>query len=377
MANICILTTAHSPDDDRIYHREAVSLARAGHAVTIIAPWKGNALSPVGVRLVGVHRMHGRLSRMLLSACQVFQMALKQAAHVYHFHDPELLPWMMVAARYGRQVIYDVHEYYAHSTLTKAWLPPVARPAVAGALKRLENTASRRFAGIVTVNEHMADLFREVNARVVSVGNYPPSWFLNMCRRPTRPIEGRITYVGALNRERGCALIQAAMPLVRKQVPNASCLILGPVDCAGFDDEYAHLDQAGPAGAINWQGIVEFAEVPAYLSRAQVCWLPWQCTPNNDRGTPAKLFEYMSAGRPVVASRLGRVGPMIEETRCGIVVAPLNAQAHADAICYLLNHPQEAAAMGTRGRRAVEERYNWETEERKLLNLYERVLSGT
>ena len=55
-------------------------------------------------------------------------------------------------------------------------------------------------------------------------------------------------------------------------------------------------------------------------------------------------------------------------------IDPLNVEDIAKAIRWIIEHPTEAEHMGKNGRRAVEERYNWGTEEKKLLDLYEKIL---
>jgi len=87
-----------------------------------------------------------------------------------------------------------------------------------------------------------------------------------------------------------------------------------------------------------------------------------------------KLFEYMSAGIPVVASNFPLWKEIVEGNNCGICVDPLKPKEIADAIRYLLEHSEEAKEMGENGRKAVEEKYNWETESKKLLQIYRELL---
>ena len=83
-----------------------------------------------------------------------------------------------------------------------------------------------------------------------------------------------------------------------------------------------------------------------------------------------KLFEYMSTCLPVIASDLPLLREIVNGTGCGLLVDPLDPQAIAEAIEYMLTHPEEAATMGRRGREAVESHYDWSFEEKKLLALY-------
>ena len=82
------------------------------------------------------------------------------------------------------------------------------------------------------------------------------------------------------------------------------------------------------------------------------------------------MFEYMSAGVPVIASHFPLWREIIEGNDCGLCVDPLDPAAIAKAIDYLVTHPQEAERMGRNGQRAVAEKYNWGIEEAKLLQLY-------
>jgi len=86
------------------------------------------------------------------------------------------------------------------------------------------------------------------------------------------------------------------------------------------------------------------------------------------------LFEYMSAGLPVIASNFPAWRTLIEQAGCGLTVNPLNVREIADAITWILEHPAEAEAMGKRGQAAVLSTYNWDTQVASLLDLYERLL---
>ena len=94
---VCILTSVHTPFDTRIFHKQAKSLLKAGYDVTLIAQHDKDELVG-GIRMVALPKPKNRLWRML-GTWRVFKLALKQKAEIYHFHDPELLPWGWLLAR--------------------------------------------------------------------------------------------------------------------------------------------------------------------------------------------------------------------------------------------------------------------------------------
>jgi glycosyltransferase involved in cell wall biosynthesis len=89
---------------------------------------------------------------------------------------------------------------------------------------------------------------------------------------------------------------------------------------------------------------------------------------------PVKMFEYMAAGIPAIASNFPLWREIVEGNNCGICVDPLNVNEIADAMNWIFNNPYEAMKMGENGRRAVENKYNWEQEAIKLRKIYEGLL---
>ena len=85
------------------------------------------------------------------------------------------------------------------------------------------------------------------------------------------------------------------------------------------------------------------------------------------------MFEYMAAGIPVLASDFPLWRCIVEEANCGMLVDPLDPEAIAKGMQWFIEHPDEALEMGQSGRRAVEERYNWEKEFPKLQALYDSI----
>jgi glycosyltransferase involved in cell wall biosynthesis len=374
---VFILTSVHEPFDPRIFHKQARSLAAAGYRVTLLAPHPCDEVVD-GVRVWGLPPPHSRAGRPLVHV-RMLARALRSRADVYHFHDPELLPLGWLLTRLTRRpVVYDAHEYYRDEIATRPWLPRLLRRPVANTVHRIESVVARRIAAVVAVNEHMAAGFRQRGARCVTLHNYPPlSYFppVSEDREPAGPV---VVYTGLLTRDRGLATMWEAGKLLHQRVPDAEVRVIGRIDWSEAGASVPRVPERWRAeAAARLLGVIPATEIPAALAGAAVGWIPFRPTPNNLRTIPLKLLEYMAAGLPVVASDFGFIAEIVRESGCGLLVPAEDAAAHAEALAHLLTHPDEARAMGARGRRAVEARYTWEAESAKLLGLYAGLGTGT
>ena len=265
---------------------------------------------------------------------------------------------LWLACRTGRPIVYDVHEYLGETTRTKRWLPRALRLPIALAAERGERAAARRLAAVVTANEDLAARFAAAGARAASVTNSPWSdAFPAPAPVPDSPIA---LYVGGLGPLRGMEVMRAAFALV--DVPGARLVLAGPGDPGDL-----------PPGAESL-GPIDHSRVPGLLAAARVAWVPLQRHGNYDRAVPTKLVEAMAAGRPVVASDLGRMGAIVREAGCGLVVPPGDPAAHAAALARLLSDRQDAARMGSAGREAFLAGLGFETQARALTSLYAELL---
>jgi glycosyltransferase involved in cell wall biosynthesis len=377
MKRICILTSVHSALDARIFHKQAKSLVKAGYDVTLIAKHAKNEVIE-GVKIVALPTPKNRFWRFL-GTWRAFRLALKQKADIYHFHDPELLPWGWLLKKLTHKpVIYDVHEYFVDTILFKTWIPYLLRKPIAWIFNIIEKALASRLSAIVTATEPMKQRFSSCRGLCVSVYNFPGLETVTKDRQShglrDQNDEYSVIYTGAIAKAKGFETILEAMDLVSKQNPEAICLILAEAkNLEWLDEKHKSLmNRLTKEGNLKIIGRVPHDAVFGYLNISSIGWKPG--FPYQREGISTKSLEYMAYGKPVVCSDVPPFAIIIREAKCGILVDPYDAKAHASAILYLLEHPDEARKMGKNGKKAVLERYNWEAESKKLLELY-RVIS--
>ena len=364
------LATTHTPRDPRIVVKEAQTLAAAGLRVGVVTP--ADADGQFGeVETYAVPRPRGGVERMTRTAAAVVRraLALSGPETVLHLHDADLLaPGLAVAGR--RRVVYDAHEDMPRQVLHQPWLPRPLRRPVGEAYRALEAAAGRRFAGVVAAEP--AIYARYPPARTALVRNYPVVGELAAPDgRAWAEREPAAVYVGSITPARGLAQMQAAVARLDPAL-GAHLHLAGPFHPAGLADE----TRQSAGSRVTVHGRLGRPQVAALLARCRVGLSVLHPTPKYLEASPTKLFEYMAAGLPVVASDVPVVRDVVEPAGCGLLVDPLDVNAVAQAIGWLLEHPQEAAAMGVRGRAAVAAHYDWTDEGRRLVAFYRALLAG-
>jgi len=365
----CHLTTVHDPLDDRIFHKECKSLRAAGYETAIIAP---HAIDETvdGIRIVGVEKARNRRSRIFLLPFRVFLEAIRQRADIYHFHDPELIPaGIALRVFLGHKVVYDVHEDYGKQILSKPYLPEISRRAIAMFIRALEYLSSLCFSGIVAATDDILKNFSH-HRKAISVKNYPViSHFQGKKADSQDKGTFRVVYVGDVSKTRGIVEAIRALEYIERPIKLVICGHLDPHDDVLGLDQLKGLNKVEPLGWINHERI---GEIMKTCNAGIVCLHP---LPNYVTALPVKLFEYLAAGLPVIASNFPILREIVEGNRCGFCVNPLEPREIAAALEYLMDHSEDREEMGINGMRAVARRYNWSAEERKLLDLYEVILN--
>lgn len=363
---IAHLTSAHPRDDIRIFVKECRSLTAAGHELMLVV---ADGLGPAvrdGVRILDVGSARGRLDRMLRVTRRVYAQALALEADVYHFHDPELLPVGGALRRAGKRVVFDAHEDVPKQLLGKHYLGPVTKRLLSFVFSVYEHRACRKLDGIIAATPSIRDKFLRVNRNTIDINNFPMIGELEGNIGWDRKAD-EVCYVGGIAAIRGIREVVAAMALAR---PRIRLNLVG-----GFAEEaVAEAVRAAPGWPqVNALGVQDRAGVRDVLARSRAGIVTFLPVPNHVDAQPNKMFEYMSAGVPVIGSHFPLWREILEGNDCGLCVDPLDPSAIADAVNRLVENPVLAQRMGENGRRAVTQRYNWAAEEKKLLAFYERL----
>lgn len=319
-----------------------------------------------GVQIVDVGAAGARLARMLGATRRVLDAALQTDADIFHLHDPELLPAGLILKRRGKKVIFDAHEDVPVQLLSKPYLDPVSRRMLARAYAAYERYACKKFDGIVAATPFIRDKFLKIHPHTVDINNYPLACEFD-ADGAWQDKSRQACYVGSVAAIRGIRELVRACALLQSDTTLA---------LAGqFSEAALHKEVSAYAG---WQrvralGQQDRAGVRAVMAASVAGLVTLHPERNYLDALPVKMFEYMAAGIPVIASDIPLWRGILESSRCGICVDPYDPAAIARAIDYFVLNPDIARQMGRNGRQAILDTYNWPVESVKLIAFYEHL----
>lgn len=182
-----------------------------------------------------------------------------------------------------------------------------------------------------------------------------------------------LLYFGAVAERRGIFDAIEATRQVLKDGIKIKLLIIGPVDKADKNRFMSLLEEEELEEYIEFIPWIKLSELVTYLHISDICLAPFFKNPQHESGVANKIFQYMYGKKPIIASNCGPQERLIESFNCGLIYS--SQEEFVEKIKYLVLNPKEGEAMGMNGYRGLYEKYNSESYEGILLNLYKEINS--
>jgi glycosyltransferase involved in cell wall biosynthesis len=307
----------------------------------------------------------------------------KYRIEALHVHD---LPYAFATIFAGKVLkiptIFDIHENYVvmHKTLIVAKGYKFLKILYAGliAMWQIEEKLACRWAYrvIVVADEHIARI-RAMDVapeRIVVVTNTED---IDSFRGLTveKPLLHQyqndfiILFFGFFSSHRGLDTAIKAMPRILEKITNAKLLLVGR------GNNQRELEELVQKMKLNkkviFAGFKPFKLMPTYIGLSKIGLIPHVSTPHIETTMPNKIFQFMLLGKPVVVSSVRPLKRVVHDAQCGLVFEDRNPTSLAQAIIKLRDEDLRCR-LGENGRRAVEDRYNWQITVQALLSIYRK-----
>lgn len=373
MNRVCKVSTVHSPNDQRIFHKQAKSLLNEGWDVSYVVH-QGTAEVCEGVNLVSLGEANSRPKRWA-HLPRSYKKAIEIDADIYHLHDPELLPvGYMLKLRTNAAVIFDMHEDYIGGKIIEGhreWIPPIARPIIAKSLPTVFKWFMKRIDAVVTTTQSMAYEVKKLGAnRVKLVQNFPKVQnTVNESEIIDRDHECQLVYVGSLAQNRGIYRMLQTLDGLQNEMDIGLWLLGNFVD----NKTESRVIDFIESNELNVRrfGYVEYENIFSILSAADIGFALLDKT-LCEHNTPTKIFEYMLTETPYIGTDAPTIRQFSEEDYARLV-SEGDIQTTMRLITSLFKDRDRIRDMGKEGRQKVKNEYNWEREFGKLLDLYDDV----
>lgn len=361
---IAIITCGHRPDDERIYIREIKSLLNDGHKITYFTRWEKET------NLSEDNLWHRNYSEKDLSLTDYAKSILNDfkvlKPTIVHIHEFELLPLATKAKKlYNSKIIYDAHEANIELWDATSSKPQGLKQIINKVLDQFEKRYLKNVDRVLTTAPILVERYESRGIESILLPNYP----LDLPRRYKKSEIKTIIYHGQISIERGLAdLITAIPPLIKSNIP-FKLEIYGQERVEGTVGKLKLLAKdLNISNYINLHDQVPHEEMLKILSRAHIAVIPFHNHPVFQIAIPVKLFESMWAKCAIIASDLESIKKYDEDFI--EFFPPGNDEVLSLKLEHLLNNEDEIIRLGEIGAKLIKNKYNWESVEGDLLNMY-------
>ena len=364
--NILMLLSNPFVNDSRVYN-EAIALIKAGHKVSLIA-WDrtGKYKTSENINEIEVYRISNNflvelLQKPLLQIpffwMRAFSLAKNLDFDVIHCHDLDTLYiGIKLQKKLNIKLIYDAHEIYPYllqRDLSRFFIP---------IFNRIEKSGSRHVDELIIADESYEEYFKSVGYSNITTILNTKKLFLQTYKAPHNETV-TLVYIGSLTRQRYILELIEVVGNLRK----INLVIAGRGALAKTIEHNIENYQN-----ISFSGEIPFKEVIPLTHQGDIaiCMIN-PADKNNQIASANKQFEAMVAGRPIIATKGTRSGEITAREKCGLVI-DYNKEALRVAIEKLRDDPELRKKLGQNALKAAIEKYNWEIDQRKLLNVYSK-----
>ena len=299
-------------------------------------------------------------------------------ADVVHVHDlPLARIGNLLKEKCGLGFVLDLHENWPDFLEVSQHTKSLAGKLLSssGQWRKYENESVGQADRVITVVAEMKDRLvqnRAPEAKIIILENTPP------VSSVTESIPGEsevfnVVYVGGVTQHRGLQFVIRGLALLEKDLK-------WHFNVAGDGRYLAELKaltvRLGIGTNVTFKGKVAKTEAESLISRSDLAVLPHIRSVQSDNSSPNKLFEYMAAGIPVLASDCTSIKRVIDTTDSGVTYINDSPENLALKLRELYLDRDKLKLKGNNGRKAVIEHYNWETSAVSLIEMYSSLSVG-
>ena len=367
---VLLLSTVHPATDPRIVYKIAPSLASYYRVICAI-PGGYDIAKDEKIHFVNLPCFRNLLSRILLSHPVLLWKCLLFRPSIVHIFVPELIPAAFLFKMLGAKVVYEVQENLYKKFSIKRYNKAIIYRRL---FKLFDGFARKNFYCVFTEDAYLEE-YKSLPLPHAIVHNYVSLPLIDACTERKEPLKNPpvFFYSGVISMERSFDTLIEALAHLKIKYSEFQVHLFGRFQFSW--DEARRLPHFEKVERhLNFHGYTDLREIVGYANGATVGIALLKPVADYADSYTTKLFEYMALNLPVITSDFSLYKQVVESSACGFCISPYDAHALAKSFEWLIENPVLAKTMGANGRIAVENNYNWASEEQILLHFYKNLL---
>lgn len=376
MSKILVLSTVHHFDDNRILFKEIESIKKNYQDITYAVQYPSNNIQEYnGVKLFPLTIQKSLIKRFFSTHSKVYKLIKKERYDVIHFHDPELIFLMFVVKlMYKSKVIFDIHENIGKSIRDKQWIPFYFRRLVSFLYIILENIIISKFDVLIVAESSYKKKYGE---HVIEILNYPRCLPSNKNLKKDFTKSLNFVYTGEITKSRGIWVMLNIFELILEKNQDVHLDLVGRFTPSDLEtDVTQYIKRKKLQDFISIHGRVSINRVNSILKKSHVGFSILEPIDNYLESLPTKIFDYMNNKVVVVASDFPLYKQYVDKSETGITVDFYNYKKSMDNLFDLISRPEQLTRFSENGYELIKTKWNWEGQEKKLLNIYDALLTS-
>ncbi len=373
---ICHVTTVHNLHDTRIYYKEIMSLVNSGFLVSFIVQKNDGYLKNDTITYYFLSDRSGLFTRFS-NNIKALIYSFKIKAEIYHLHDPELLPLgILIKILLRKKIIYDIHELYHDAILHKHYFPKYVAKISSKIYSIIEKFSIRFFDSIILAELNYSKHYSKYEHEIIQ--NYFPEKYILKNLKLINPNEQplKIIYVGGITKIRGIYELLNFLKLLKKHLEFEFHLI-GPIypDSIRKDID-SFINENTLKGNVIIYNRIPYTIALNIMESCDVGLLFLHPIINNTTILSTKMFEYMAKGLVVLMSDFPLWVEFNSQYNCGLTINIFDIDNQIEAIIDYFKNTEVLNKIKSNNVKLIKENFRWEIEEKKLLNLYNKILTS-
>ncbi|NLT52425.1 MAG: glycosyltransferase family 4 protein [Ignavibacteria bacterium] len=375
MTKVLILSTVHKINDVRIFYKEAKSLKKLNCEIYYAVQHEElSEFSIDEIKILPLPKAKNEFDRITKVQYYAFRKILKIKPDIIHFHDPELIPMVSICKLlFKSKVIFDIHENIVGSIDEKTYLNSFTKKMLKFIFPKIEKLFIKNFEAKIIAEKSYAEIYRE---NVIEILNYPILTTQKISEKNFKS-ELNFIYSGSITELRGIfQTLDIFLDILKETKISHKLHLVGDFYPESLRSEIILFCKKNNIE----ENVVIYGRIPLekiyeILRECHIGFSLLAPIKNHIASLPTKIFEYMLFGLPVIVSDFEIYNNYIIQNDTGITVDYSDSQKSSKMIINMIRDVNHLYIMSENGRNSVQNKWNWNSEEKKLLNLYEKLLN--